>query len=63
MSIRYVVSSAFLLAGCACAMVIVTGVVMSEELESGRDLLFAIAGMGGSALSLLLGLFVLFYRR
>ena len=63
MSIRNVFASVFLIGGCAAAVLIVTAMAVSMQLDTGPELFLAIAGLGGAALSLLFGTFILFYRR
>ena len=63
MSIRYLFGGLFLIAGCAAATLILTGFVVSMQLDNGKELLAALAGLGAATASLLFGLFVLFFRR
>ena len=63
MSIRYLFGSLFLVAGCSTAVLIVTAMVTSMQPDTGKELLVAATGLGAAALSLLFGLFVLFFRR
>ncbi len=63
MSIRYLVGSLFLIAGCSAAVLTVAAMVTSMQLDTGKELLAAVGALGGAALSLLFGVFVLFFRR
>ena len=63
MVIRHLFAGFFLVIGLAAATVIGAAMLLSVQLDTGQELMFALAGLGGAALMLLLGILVLVTRR